>query len=189
MCVGGTVMGLFDRIVRNVTREATRTITNAVSDSVSTAVNSKIREMVDENVAPVVNRQVDKLSQAAEAVKEHGKHALFEVKLKEILESNGSYELKNMISVEELEQGYGQDAYTRGRTNGYKQPAPISYGIYQDGVCKLYIRLWKEYSEYNRAVNREVLDYCKRYDIPMLDFFEYLPNESAYIKERIASYL
>lgn len=152
-------MGLFDQIVRNVTREATRTLTNAVSDTVSNAV------------------------------RKHGKQAVFEVKLKEILENAGGYELKNNIAVAEIEQYYGQDAYSRGRTNGYKEPTAISYGIYQNGVCKLYIRLWKEYSEYNRAVNREVRTYCDQYNIPMLDFFEYLPNEFSYVKNRIESYL
>ena len=182
-------MGLFDRIVRNVTREATHSLTNAVTDSVSSAVNGKIRELVDENITPVVNRQADKLNKAAEVVKEHGKHAIFEVKLKEILEHAGDYELKNNVEVEELEQYGGQDAYTRGRTNGYATPTSISYGIYQNDACKLYIRLWKDYSEYNRAVNREVREYCDQNNISMLDFFEYLPNEQEYIRNRIASYL
>lgn len=182
-------MGLFDRIVRNVTREATRTLTNAVSDSVSSAVNSKIQEMVDENVTPVVNRQADKLSQAANAVKEHGKHALFEVKLKEILENTGVYELRNNIALEELEQYYGQNAYTHGRNGCYCDPSAISYGIYQNGACKLYIRLWKDYGTYNRVSNREVREFCDQYNVPLLDFFEYLPNESSYVKERIGSYL
>lgn len=182
-------MGLFDRIVRNVTREATRTLTNAVSDTVSNAVNNTIRDMVDDKVAPVVNRQVDKLSQAASAVKEHGKHALFEVKLKEVLDHTGAYELKNDIALEELEQYYGQNAYTHGRNACYCAPDAISYGIYQNGVCKLYIRLWKDYGTYNHVANREVREFCNYYNVPMLDFFEYLPNESSYVKERIGRYL
>lgn len=182
-------MGLLDRIVRNVTREATRTLVNSVSDTVSDAVNSKIRDVVDDKVAPVVNRQADKLSQAADAVVEHGKHAVFEVKLKQILDNIGGYELKSGIAVEEMERCYGQNVYDRGRTNGYPKPSNISYGIYQNGECRLYIRLWKEYNEYNRAVNREVRQSCEQYNIPMLDFFEYLPNETSYVKDRIQQYL
>lgn len=182
-------MGLFDRIVRNVTREATRTLTNAVSDSVSSAVNSKIREMVDENVTPVVNRQADKLSQAADAVKEHGRHAVFEVKLKEILESAGGYELKSNVALAEIEQMYGQNIYTRRSSKCYCEPDAISYGIYKDGQCKLYIRLWKDYNTYNHVANREVWDFCNQWDVPMIDFFEYMPNESSYVKNRIAKYL
>lgn len=182
-------MGIFDRIVRNVTREATRTLVNSVSDTVSDAVNSKIRDVVDDKVAPVVNRQAEKLSQATDAVKEHGKHAVFEVKLKQILDELGGYELKSGIAVEEIERRYGQNAYDRNRTNGYINPSDISYGIYQNGECKLYIRLWKDYNEYNRAANRQVRQYCEQYNVPMLDFFEYLPNESSYVKDRIQKYL
>lgn len=182
-------MSLFDRIVRNVTREATRTLTNAVSDTVSNAVNNKIRDMVDDKVAPVVNQQVNRISEAAEAVREHGKQAVFEVKLKEILENAGGYELKNNVPLEEIEQQYGQNAYTHGRNRCYCEPEAISYGIYQNGVCKLYIRLWKEYSIYSRVANREVWEFCHQWDIPMLDFFEYMPNEVSYMKNRIAKYL
>ncbi len=182
-------MGLFDRIIRNVTSEATRTLVNAVSDTVSDAVNSKIRDVVDDKVAPVVNCETEKLSQAAQAAKKHGKQAVFEVQLKEILEGAGEYELKSQIAVSELEQKYGSDAYMRGRKNGYPEPDAISYGIYQNGETKLYIRFWKDYARYNRAVNREVCQYCYDYHVPMLDFFEYLPNESSYVSDRIASYL
>ncbi len=182
-------MGLLDRIVRNVTREATRTLTNAVSDTISDAVNSKIRDVVDDKVAPVVNRGTDKLSQTADAVKEHGKQATFEVKLQEILNEMGGYELRKKIAVAEVEQQCGQNAYTRGRKWGYTEPSDISFGIYENGVCKLYIRFWKYYPEYNRAVNREVRAFCDAYNVAMLDFFEYLPNEYSYMKERIAGSL
>ncbi len=182
-------MGLFDRIVRNVTREATRTLTNAVSSTISNAVNDKIRDAVDDKVAPVVNKGADKMADAAGAVHTYGKQMKFGAKLKEILEAEGDYEIKNNISIEALEQSFGPDAYTRRDSRCYAKPNMITYGIYQDGVCKLYIRLWQTYGEYNRVANREVREFCDMRSVPMLDFFDYLPNEVSYVKGRIAQYL
>lgn len=182
-------MGLFDRIVRNVVRDAERTLVNAVSDSVSTAVNNKIRDAVDDKVKPVVNKSVDKMSAAAEAVREHGAAAYFETKLKEILDAAGEYEIRRNIEPSVIENEYGQDIYYHHYNKCYCKPENITFGIYKNGERVVYIRFWKEYGTYNRTTNREIKRFCQEWDVPMLDFFEYLPNEKSYIEKRISRYL
>ncbi len=110
----------------------------------------------------------------------------FEEKLQIILQNAGNYELRKIVSPDELEQEFGQQIYSR---NGCCRPESITYGIYQDGNRILLIRLWKDYSFYNRKANRQIKQYCDANGVRMLDFFEYLPNEEDYMEQRIREQL
>ena len=44
-------------------------------------------------------------------------------------------------------------------------------------------------SIYNCVVNREVLANCNKYGVKVIDFFDYMPNEYNYMKERIENYI
>ena len=77
----------------------------------------------------------------------------FEQKLADILQSAGSYELRKKISIDELEQQYGQ-LWNRNRS--YALPEAISYAVCVNGAPVLYIRLWNDYGRYSRVANREI---------------------------------
>lgn len=111
----------------------------------------------------------------------------FEEKLQVVLQNTGDYELRKNILPDTLEQEFGQEIYTRGgnRCN----PDKITYGIYQGGNRFLLIRLWDFYSDYARAANRQIKDFCANNHVKMLDFFNYLPNEEAYMEQRIREQL
>ena len=111
----------------------------------------------------------------------------FEEKLQVVLQNAGDYELRKNILPDTLEQEFGQEIYTRGgnRCN----PDKITYGIYQGGNRILLIRLWDFYSDYARAANRQIKDFCANNHVKMIDFFNYLPNEETYMEQRIREQL
>lgn len=111
----------------------------------------------------------------------------FDEKLKTILQNAGSYELREDISPDTLEQEFGKQVYTRGGVRC--EPERITYGIYQGDERILFIRLWEAYNDYAHAANREVKDFCNTNNIKILDFFEYLPNEADYMEQRIREQL
>lgn len=111
----------------------------------------------------------------------------FDEKLRGILQNAGTYEIRCNVPVEELEQQYGQHIFTRGGC--YCTPEPFSYVICLDGRPLLYIRLWQLYSWYNHTANRQVKQFCDQSQIKMLDFFDYMPNKTDYMTQRILPYL
>jgi len=117
----------------------------------------------------------------------------FDEKINKIMDENGGqingYELKRNIALEEAEAICGREIYTRRVEKYYREPQDMSYAIYKDGTLKVYIRLWEAYTAYNCVVNREVLANCNKYGVKVIDFFDYMPNEYNYMKERIENYI
>lgn len=118
-----------------------------------------------------------------------GRKANFEEKLTRILEQETGmgYTLRKNISVEELEEEFSTDIYSKGAK--YCLPEAISYGIYQGNRRLLYIRCWTVYEKYSRTANRQIKEFCAKENIPLLDFFTYMPNEEDYMKQRILQQL
>lgn len=111
----------------------------------------------------------------------------FDEKLTNVLKNAGIYDVKYNIPAEELEVSLGQTIFSRG--GSYQAPQPISYGIYKDGRPLLYIRLFYDYGVYRRTANREIKRFCDANQVKMLDFFDYMPNETSYIEGRLMPYL
>ena len=155
-------MGLFDRLLNHTAKA----LGNAMLDAVQEAAAGN---RTQNNSAPAA---VDYRS--------------FEQKLTDILQSAGSYELRKKISIDELEQQYGQ---IWNRKRRYALPEAISYAVCVNGAPVLYIRLWNDYGCYSRVANREIKQFCDTYGVKMLDFFDYLPNRADYMAERITANL
>lgn len=111
----------------------------------------------------------------------------FDQKLRSILQNAGVYNIKCNLPAEELEVSVGQTIYTRG--SGYRAPEAITYAVYAEGRPTLYIRLWSDYNRYRHTANRQVKQFCDANQIPMLDFFDYMPNEAGYMSGRLMPYL
>ena len=110
----------------------------------------------------------------------------FDDKLKEILAEIAGVQVSEFVPVDEIEMQAGKNIYTRG--GGRCAPEAFSYKLSAGGRT-VYIRLWKYYGVYNHSANREVKEYCDKNGIKVLDFFEYLPNGTGYMRERITSAL
>ena len=111
----------------------------------------------------------------------------FEQKIYEIIGEAGAYEIEKNISCEVLERELGHQIFERGSC---RLPADnISYGIFMGGVNVLYIRFWISYGDYDRSANRDVRKFFDDNNIKVLDFFDYLPNDYEYMKDRILAVL
>lgn len=112
----------------------------------------------------------------------------FDERMMSILRELGDgYSVRRDIPIRELEDEAGMLIYTRGRKRCL--PSDISYGIYRDGRRVLFIRSWESCSAYDRKANNEIRLYCRYKNIPLMDFFEYMPNEEAYMRQRISEAL
>ena len=160
-------MGLFDSLlragVRAVTSKAVDAAVDAVFDSIKGENNS------GSSTTTITHSEEDNRS--------------FDEKLNVILQSAGNYEVRRNISPDELEQEAGKEIYTRA--TGWCLPSELTYAIYKDGQRVLYINLWDDYKYYARKANGQIRDYLAKQHIKMIDFFDYMPNEFAYMEERI----
>ncbi len=181
-------MGFLDRLVR----QGTRAITNAVSDAVYDVVSDVVSDALTGNRGgenKTTNNQKANADSGNAASIQHSAEdsRIFDEKLRTILEAAGNYEIRRNISPEELEQEVGMQIYTR--SNNYAKPEMITYGVYKDGQRVLLIHLWCSYPSYRHKANRQIKDYCDANGIKMLEFFDYMPNEAGYMKDRIQAEL
>ena len=198
-------MGFFDNLLKTGLKAAERAVNRAVND----AVYDNVHETVDKTVrdgfdkakdalgvpttrasAPVQTSSPVKTTASAPAkaaapasIKYEDDGREFFEKLPEVMEKIGNFEIRKNISPAELESKAGRELYKRGGC--YKEPEDIAYGIYKDGQCVLYINTWWDYGTYKRVANRALKNYCDQSDVPMLEFFEKLPNSVEYMEERI----
>lgn len=175
-------MGLFDSLLRTGMR--------AVGDAVADVVSDAIREKTDSTASTWNNEERTGRPEpvrTVEKVVEKDDDRSFEEKLESILPDLGEYEVRREVSPDELEQEAGCGIYTRQRR--CKSPENFTYVLYQNGERVLIINLWSSYVTYNRQTNCDIRSYCRSNGIKMLDFFDYLPNEGDYMKERISAQL
>lgn len=199
-------MGLFDSLL-NAGKNA---VTKAAAEKISEAVNDKLGGVMDglssvtqgldagtfgKEAAAYTKRENSNGTSAQEAarsaVSDNGKAAQyskdkrpFDVKFREAIDRIGGCEIAVDISPDELEQEYGQTIYTRGGC--YCLPDKIAYKLTKDGGNVMYIRLWHSYSDYCHAANNQIMNFCIKNGIKMLDFFEYMPNTVDYMANRIS---
>ena len=55
----------------------------------------------------------------------------------------------------------------------------------KNGERKGMVNLWYSYEDYKHKANRMLKEYCVSNDLKVVDFFDYMPNEYEYMKERI----
>ncbi len=200
-------MGFFDNLLKTGLRAAERAVNRAVND----AVYENVHETVDRTVRDGIDKAKDALGvpsatertsaptqssspvrttssapvkvAAPASIKYEDDGREFFQKLPEVMEKIGDFEIRKNISPAELEAKAGRELYKRGGC--YREPEDIAYGIYKDGECVLYINTWWDYTTYKRVANRALKNYCDQSDVPMLEFFEKLPNSVEYMEERI----
>ena len=108
----------------------------------------------------------------------------FDVKFREAVASIAGVSIEENVSPETVESGLGKSVIVRKGT--YSAPSKIAFAVNANGKT-IYVRNFKKYSEYARTNNRILRSECEKNGIPMLDFFDYLPNNVGYIKNRITS--
>ncbi len=110
----------------------------------------------------------------------------FDDKMNEILRAYTDIAVDREVPAEAFEQQAGCMIWARGGNRC--MPEPFSYRIRRNGK-ECYVRLWKRYETYDHAANRRIRAYCDSNGIPVVDFFEYLPNGLEYMRGRIAAAL
>lgn len=185
-------MGLFDKLLS----QGTKALENAVSDALKNdqselgqtlrSVKSAVDSVANFGEAERQTSSSPSQNRAVSARKEEDDRE-FSIKLPEVIQKIGEYEIRRNISPDELEQEAGRQIYTRGGV--YCKPENISYGIYKDGQRLLLINSWWGYEVYKHKANRQIREYCDTHNIKVLDFFEYLPNRMNYMEERIREQL
>lgn len=199
-------MGFLDKLFKTGMRAAENAINRAVNDAVYETVNDTVDKAVREGIdktkdalgvpssatTSVSGRSSSSVNTASAtstvapvsaSTGEEYDDRLFSQKLPEVLAKIGDFEIRENISPDVIEEEAGRELYKRGGC--YRIPKDISYGIYKDGQCILYINTWWNYTTYKQVGNRALKNYCDQNGTPMLDFFEYLPNEVDYMEERI----
>lgn len=183
-------MGLFDKLLN----QGTKALGNMVSDALMNDTGEVGKTL--RNVKSAIN-SLGELADTAKTTGTVTKQEVpacdtedsrsFDEKLKVILDNAGAYDVRRDISPDELEQEAGSQIYTRH--GGWSKPNVITYGIYKEGQRVLFINLWTEYKYYAHKANRQVREYCDTHGIKVLDFFDYMPNEFAYMEERVRGQL
>lgn len=181
-------MGLFDRLLKT----GMRAVGDAVVDAVSDAIREKSEPTAStwENTAGTREagpREPKPVKTVERVVTEEEDEREFDEKLAEILPELGAYEVRREVSPDELEQEAGHEIYTRERR--CKRPDDFTYVLYQNGERVLIINLWSSHVTYKHLANCDVREYCRSNGIKMLDFFDYLPNEADYMRQRISAQL
>lgn len=164
-------MGLFDSLLRAGVRAATSKVVDAVADAVVDSIKGE-------------NNSGSSKTTITHSVEDNRS---FDEKLNVILQEAGAYEIRRNISPDELEQEAGTEIYTRA--TGWCLPSALTYGIYKDGQRVMYINLWDDYKYYARKANGQIRKYCAKQHIKVIDFFDYMPNEFAYMEKRIKEQL
>ncbi|MBQ8923565.1 MAG: hypothetical protein IJ053_02105 [Lachnospiraceae bacterium] len=173
-------MGLFDNILKTAAKSIDNAIGNGSHDFTDLA--NKAFQAKDEAIYGTPSQNAGQAAQTPVQTKPAEPKISFKDKLTNIISGLG-YDIESNISPAVIESFAGREIYTRG--GNYAAPDNISYGIVSNGATILYIRLWKDYSVYDHAANRQIKTYCDRNGIKMLDFFDYLPNEIGYMTDRI----
>lgn len=185
-------MGFLDRILKVGARAAERAVSKAVNDAVYDTVDkglrgglSQAKEAVSKPSASASATPVQKTNTAPVAAAQEDTYddRPFAEKLPEVLKKIGDFEVQKNISPDVIEQEAGFELYPRGGC--YRLPKDISYAIYKDGQRVLFINVYDSYQVYTHMANRKIKDYCDQNGTPMMDFFEYMPNELGYMEDRI----
>lgn len=190
-------MGFLDNLLKTGLKAAERAMNKAVNDAVYDNVHNTVDKGLREGMhkaessinkpstgTPVTTTSVPKTSTASvsNATEEYDDRP-FAQKLPEVLKKIGEFEIQENISPESIVAEAGLPLY---KCNGcYRAPKDISYAIYKDGQRVLFINVYDDYSVYKHLANRNIKEYCDQHGTPMLDFFEYMPNEPAYMEDRI----
>lgn len=174
-------MGIFESLLRTGMRAASNVVVNAMSEAISDTLKGDSKQSVTLDSALDTTQSTVKQS-----VEEYGDRS-FDEKLQEILQNMTEYEIRRNISPDELEREAGREIYPRG--GSYAKPDELTYVFYKNGQRVLVINLWGSYQSYKHVANREIRRYCISNGIKVLDFFDYMPNEADYMKERICAQL
>lgn len=184
-------MGFLDNILKTGLKAAERAVNRAVND----AVYDNVHNTVDKGLRGGMSKTDDKIrksvstptsrtsSSTARNTDDSYDDRPFAQKLPDVLKKIGEFEIQTNISPASIEAEAGFEIYKRGGC--YCLPKDISYAVYKNGQRVLFINVYDTYKEYTHMANRTIKDYCDKNSTPMMDFFEYMPNELDYMEERI----
>ncbi len=181
-------MGFFDTLF-GALKEAGDAVQGVVNDVQNSTQNQQYAQNV-QNVPNAQNVQngwqggAPSTSQLEQQYRNDSRS--FDEKFNEIMRAYPDVSVDREIPAEAFEQQAGCMVFARGGNRCL--PDPISYRLRRGGR-EYYIRLWKRYEKYDHAANRQIRAFCDSKGIPMLDFFEYLPNGFEYMRGRIAGML
>jgi len=191
-------MGFLDNLLKTglkaAERAMNRAVNDAVYDNVHTTVDKGLRggmSKTDDAIRKTVNVPSSNTAAStthtsttvAKSSNDSYDDRPFAQKLPDVLNKIGEFEIQENISADSIEAEAGYELYKRGGC--YRLPKDISYAIYKDGQRVLFINVYDSYQEYTHMANRKIKDYCDQNSTPMMDFFEYMPNELDYMEERI----
>lgn len=171
-------MGLFDSLLGAI-KEAGNTVQQAVGEGIQNVWSEPNQS--GPYVPPAAQPSTAQLNQQYERDARS-----FDEKLNEILQAYPDVSVDREIPAEAFEQQAGCPVFARGGNRCL--PDPFSYRLRRGGR-EFFIRLWKRYEVYDHAANRQIRAFCDSKGIPVLDFFEYLPNGFEYMRMRVAAML
>lgn len=187
-------MGFLDNLFKTGLKAAERAVNRAVNDAVYDNVHNTVdkglrgglnqaKEAISKPSASTSAAPVQKTNTVATTKENASDDRPFAQKLPDVLKKIGDFQIQENISPDVIEQEAGFELYKRGGC--YRLPKDISYAIYKDGQRVLFINVYDSYQVYTHMANRKIKDYCDQNGTPMMDFFEYMPNELGYMEERI----
>jgi len=180
-------MGFLDNLLKTglkaAERAMNRAVNDAVYDTVHDTVDKGLRGGLSKAEAAVNKPSASSKSAPVSKASDTYDDKSFAEKLPEVLKKIGNFEVQKNISPDVIEQEAGFELYKRGGC--YRLPKDISYAIYKDGQRVLFINVYDSYQVYTHMANRKIKDYCDQNGTPMMDFFEYMPNELGYMEDRI----
>ena len=190
-------MGFLDNLLKTGLKSAERAMNKAVNDAVYDNVHNTVDKglrggmhQAESSISkpstgtPVTNTSAPTTSTVSVSnTTEEYDDRPFAQKLPDVLKKIGDFQVQKNISPDVIEQEAGFELYKRGGC--YRLPQNITYAVYKDGQRVLFINVYDDYDVYKHMANRQIKDYCDQSGTPMLDFFEYMPNELAYMEDRI----
>lgn len=191
-------MGFLDNLLKTGLKAAERAMNRAVNDAVYDNVHNTVDKglrggmsQTDDAIRKAVNVPSSNTnasstytsSSAVQSTSDEYDDRPFAQKLPDVLNKIGEFEIQENISPASIEAEAGFEIYKRGGC--YRLPKDISYAVYKNGQRVLFINVYDTYKEYTHMANRTIKDYCDKNSTPMMDFFEYMPNELDYMEERI----
>ena len=177
----GIHMGLFDKLLKKGLQAVTEAVSDAVTDTIKENFGQSETQVYtqSETAAPAGNRPVVSES----TVSAYDDNRSFDMKFLQIMQSIEGYEVIRNYSPEAFEAEVGIPLYPK---NGcYAEPDNFTYVLLKNGERKGMVNLWYSYEDYKHKANRMLKEYCVSNGLKVVDFFDYMPNEYEYMKERI----
>ena len=163
-------MGFFGNLIRN---QVGKMVSNAVDDALDRTVGSAIRDKLGQNGHEGTQNFSSSTSSSKSMKVKPGK-------------GSGEKELRRRLEEVFAEEfmGYEVRKDLQAGINGAKN---YSYGLYLNGMPRAMIMVCNNGVHHSIKSERLAEQASLSYGVPYMNFFAHLPNEKAYIVERLKS--